>query len=163
MKRVLFVVDVSNVYYTVRNKFGPEKNLDFSRLIVDNLHPDEEKYRAIAYGSEIAGQAKGFKHMLKQFGFEPKYRETKIFTNSDGKEHRKGDVDVIIAMDVVRILDQVDVVVFVTADGDLAPCLEYVKSRGKICRVIGCGISQSLRNETDSCFEIEEGMLKHNA
>lgn len=158
MKRVLMVVDVSNLYFSVMNQFHGRK-LDYTKLL--NCAIDYgEIYRAIAYGAAKGSEADRFKTALRAIGFELKYKEPKVYqTDVPGQEFRKADWDVGIVIDVVRMLPHVDVVVFCTADGDFAPCVEWVNSQGKIAIVIGCSVSRDLRNLAHETIEISNDML----
>lgn len=150
--RALLVMDVSNLYYCVKKQWGNGYKFDYEKFMA-RIGQEVNVVKAIAYGADMDGVASGFKAILNRLGFETKYKEPKIFL-SPGKETRKADWDVGIAMDVARLIDSVDLVIFCTADGDLAPCLEYVRERNKECWVIGSGISYELKNITNYWFEI---------
>jgi uncharacterized LabA/DUF88 family protein len=157
MKRVLVIVDVSNLYYSVSNKFKGQR-LDYAKL-ADHARQYGEIYRAIAYGSAIGDQADKFKAVLRKFGFEPKYKEPKIFGENTADEYRKANWDVGMAMDIVKCAPAVDVVLLCSGDGDFAPCLEWIESQGKIAAVIGCGVSYELKNVCHYWTEIGEEHL----
>jgi uncharacterized LabA/DUF88 family protein len=152
MKRVLVIVDVSNLYYSIKSRFNGQR-LDYAKL-AEYAQGYGEIYRAIAYGSAIGDQADKFKVMLRKFGFEPKFKEPKVFADT-----HKADWDVGMAMDIVKCIQSVDIVVLCTADGDLAPCLEWVESQGKITAVFGCGISYELKQVCHYWTEIMEDHL----
>ncbi len=76
------------------------------------------------------------------------------------KDIRKADWDVGLAIDVVRIVDRVDQVVIGSADGDLAPLVEWVKEQGCRCIVFACNISRELRDVADEVIEIDEALLE---
>ncbi len=156
MKRVLVIVDISNLYYSIGAKFEGRR-LDIAKL-AEYARGYGEIHRAIAYGSAIGDQADKFKVVLRKFGFEPKYKEPKIIGDM-----RKADWDVGMAMDIVKCAASVDVVVLCTGDGDLAPCLQWLESQGKITAVIGCGISYELKNVCHYWSEITEGYLDINS
>ena len=158
MKRVLVVVDASNLYYSVKARFNGGK-VNYEALYQEASRFGEV-YRAIAYGAAIGNEADKFKTVLRKCGFEPKYKEPKVYPGiTPDREFRKADWDVGMAMDIVKCADSVDVVVLCTGDGDLAPCLDWLESRGKICVVIGCGISRDLRSSCHEWVEITERHL----
>jgi uncharacterized LabA/DUF88 family protein len=78
------------------------------------------------------------------------------------KDIRKADWDVGIAMDVVKLADRLDTVVIGSADGDLAPLVEWVTGKGCQCVVLACNISFELRNTTAQCIEINAGLLENS-
>lgn len=163
-KKVLVVVDISNIFYCVKKKFNDK--IDYGKLLDEVVRDNESLHRAIAYGAQIDNDAANFVNFLNQVGFETKYKEPKVVSRIPDprdptrmKEIRKADWDVGMTMDVVKILDQVDVVVFCTADGDMAPCVEYVQSRGKEARVLGCTLSYELKAVCHNCQEIQPHLL----
>lgn len=149
MKKVLIIADVSNLYYSNR----PNK-VDFEK-VYHWCQGYGEIYRAIAYGAAMGAGADAFKSFLRHIGFEPKYKEPKIFVDQEnpGKEYRKADWDVGMAMDIVRMLDNVDIVILCSADGDLAPCIEWIEFKGKQCIVLASGISFELKQ---TCYQWQE-------
>jgi uncharacterized LabA/DUF88 family protein len=155
--KVLFLVDLSNLYYSVKAAF--QSKVDFQKLY-DLAKGDNVIYRAICYGSELNDESRHFKTYLSSCGYEYKYKEPSIFPipNSD-RQNRKADWDVGIAMDAVALCHEVDIVVFATADGDMAPCLDFLKSKGKECVVIGCCISHELKKRV-KCIEISRNLLE---
>lgn len=154
-KKILLVVDVSNLYYCIQKRFGVHRKLNYADFLrVITLNPNEKIYRAIAYGCELNGQALQFKHALTKCGFEYKYKKPKQF-----KTGRKADWDVGITVDVMSQIDQFDIVVFGTADGDFAPCLNYLKKMGKEVRVFAVRISYELKQVADQWAEIPEELI----
>lgn len=160
-RKILVVVDVSNIYYLFKRLY--RGRLDYSKLL-DLISEKGDIYRAIAYGADYSGESRGFRQMLTDCGFEIKYKPIKVYNNvvdGENRQHRKADWDVGIAMDVVTILDNVDTVAYVTGDGDMLPCLQYVKARGKLNYVYGCKISGDLRNFADHCAELGESLMEN--
>ena len=161
-KKALLVFDVSNIYYCLKKHFAGKK-IDLQKFLeaARSSFGDIEIYRAIAYGSDMNNQAADFKQKLRDLDFEVKYKEPKIYPDPTrpGETTRKADWDVDMAMDVVRILQNVDAVIFATADGDLSACLEQVRHEGKLSFVFACNISPELRNIADGWREIEIGHL----
>lgn len=160
-RRILLVADVSNLYYCINSRFNGAR-LDYRRLY-DAAQTQGEIFRAIAYGAEMEGAASKFKTVLQGIGFEINYKEPKIYMNDGGRQTRKADWDVGIAMDIVKILDSVDLVILGTADGDMTPCAEFIKSRGKLVHVFGCGISRELREACHRWVEVDESYLEIKA
>jgi uncharacterized LabA/DUF88 family protein len=164
MKKILLIVDLSNIFYCVRKKFNNKVN--YTKLKNTIPREGEVIHRAIAYGAQMDNGASEFISFMTSIGFETKYKEPKILsryvdarTNQE-REIRRADWDVGMAMDVVKILDQVDVVVFCTADSDMAPCIEYVQFRGKEARVLACAISFELWKCCPNCREIHPDILQ---
>lgn len=121
-----------------------------------------ELVKATAYGAEIRYRAVNFRTALGHMGYEVKYKNPKVFKHEDSdREDRKADWDVGIAIDIIKAVlsDQVDIVVLGSADGDLAPCIEFIVERGIECYVLASGISNELKKVASCCREITEDML----
>lgn len=146
LKSALLIVDVSNLYYCVKKQYGEDKRLDYERFTASVMQSGVDLRKAIAYGAEMNEAAAKFKTVLQRLGFETKYKQPKIYAN-EGKETRKADWDVGMAMDVVRLAKDYDVIIFATADGDLAPCVDYIREvyPEKECWVVACGVSRELK------------------
>lgn len=156
-RKALLIVDVSNLYYCVRKQYGDSQRLDYE-LLIDRLTQEVRITRAIAYGADMNHAASGFKAVLHRLGFETKYKQPKVYPSATlGKETRKADWDVGMAMDVVRLAKDYDIVIFGTADGDLAPCVDYIREQypDKECWVMACGISRELKAACHQWREIQ--------
>ncbi len=72
--------------------------------------------------------------------------------------NKKGDWDVGIAMDIMRLADKLDVVVLVSGDGDFAELLKHVKALGCRAEVVAFGQSSSslLRAEVDTFTDLAQ-------
>jgi len=156
-KRIGVFVDISNIYYCIGKKFDQRK-LDYRRYL-EFLKDMGDIQHAIAYGAQINNEARGFIHCLRQVGFEPKYKTPKDYHNKDNFK-RKADWDVGIAMDIVRLIDRLDLIILGTADGDLTPVVEWAKEKGVEVVVFACGISRELKNVATKYIEIPESMLE---
>jgi uncharacterized LabA/DUF88 family protein len=150
--RIGIFTDVSNLYFCCRDKF--KRKLNYENLL-KHCSRKQNLIRGIAYGIETTDSTP-FKRALSQSGWEVKFRTPKAF--SDGS--KKADQDVNIAMDIVRIIDMVDVIVLCSADGDFAPVLKWCKEKGRLTIVYGCGISHELKEVVDEWHEIDESFLE---
>lgn len=157
--RVLVVADVSNLFFTIKRTFNGLK-LDY-RKFLNVTTKGAKTYRALAYGSKMEEFPRnGFCQALETIGFETRFKVTKTYQNSDGSRAVKADWDVGITVDVISMLNDFDVLILGSADGDMSPLFRYLKEKGKVCRVIGCRISRELRDTADSWEEITEELLE---
>jgi uncharacterized LabA/DUF88 family protein len=86
--------------------------------------------RAIAYAVRSgAGEETGFFDNLTKLGYEVRLKDLQVFVGGA----KKGDWDVGIAMDLIRMAPKLDTIVLVSGDGDFTELVKYVKSQG--CRV----------------------------
>lgn len=137
-RRVGVFIDVQNMYYSARNIYGAKVNFG---AIVSAAVGKQQLIRAIAYTiSTKTGEERPFFEALQNMGIELNTKELLEYDSG----HKKGDWDVGITIDVVRMLDMVDVVVMVSGDGDYCALADYVKSRGRIFHVV------SFRESTSS-------------
>lgn len=128
-RRIGVFIDVQNMYYSARNIYGSKVNFgNIVKAVVGN----QKLVRAIAYTiSTKTGEERPFFEALSSMGLEVKTKELLEYDSG----HKKGDWDVGITIDVVRMLDMLDVVVMVSGDGDYCALAEYVKNHGRIFHV----------------------------
>jgi uncharacterized LabA/DUF88 family protein len=104
-QRVGVFVDVQNMYYSARAIFG--STVHFSAVLREAIG-NRQLIRAMAYVIKSeAPKEQGFFDALEKAGFEIRSKDIQVF--ADGQ--KKGDWDVGIAIDAVKIADRLDVVV----------------------------------------------------
>lgn len=123
-QRVGVFVDIQNMYYSGRALF--DKKVNFKNIL-DQAVSGRDLVRAFAYGitTEEAHEEE-FHSALSSQGFEVKTKPLQTFAGGQ----KKGDWDVGIAVDVLRMEPKVDVAVLVSGDGDFVPLVEFSKERG---------------------------------
>lgn len=121
-QRVGIFIDVQNIYHSSKNLQNSRVNFD--KLIKDLLG-DRQLIRAVAYvvKSETALGEESFFDALEKAGLELRVKDLQIFSSGA----KKADWDVGIAVDAIRIANDLDVVILVTGDGDFVPLVEYLK------------------------------------
>jgi len=152
-QRVAVLVDVQNMYYSARNLFNARIN--FSKLLAVAKH-DRLLVRAIAYVIKTEdNKSSDFFEAVHSAGFEVKEKELQVFY--DG--HLKGDWDLGIAMDAIRLGQKVDSVVLVSGDGDFKPLVNYLQqSLGCLVEVVAFKktANKELIEMADDFTDIEE-------
>jgi uncharacterized LabA/DUF88 family protein len=151
-------VDVCNLYYCLQKKYKNRK-LDYGKYL-EFLQTLGKTVHAIAYGAHVNNEAKPFIIKLKKLGYVPKFKTPKKIRTDTGEIFHKADWDVGMVVDIVDLLDDLDVVVLGTADGDLAPLVEWVKRHNKTVVIFGCRISSDLKACADVCIEIPASLLE---
>lgn len=143
-QRVGVFVDVQNMYYSARNLF--QKKVNFGEILKEAVN-NRQLVRAIAYviKAEVE-QEKSFFEALSKQGFEVRSKDLQTFAGGS----KKGDWDVGLAMDVLKIGSKIDVVVLVSGDGDYVDLIRYVKE------VIGARFEVIAFGETVSGRLLEE-------
>jgi uncharacterized LabA/DUF88 family protein len=155
-QKVLVLFDVQNMYYSAKNIFNAKVNFgEILRLAVGK----RRLIRAIAYviKTEIK-EEESFHKALMNFGIEVKSKDLQTFVGGA----KKGDWDIGIAMDAVRLANKVDTVVLVSGDGDFKDLLSYLKSHGCRAEVIAFAktASKFLKEEADNFTDLESNKRK---
>ena len=136
-QRVGIFIDTQNMYYSARYLF--KRKVDFKH-IVEDATSGRRLIRAMAYVITTKGEeGRPFFDALEKAGIE--LREKDLIEYASG--HKKGDWDVGLTIDVVRMLDMLDVVVIVSGDGDYAPLVQFCQARGRIVELISFGETTS--------------------
>ncbi len=150
-QRVLVLFDVSNLYYSAKHLYNAKVNF---REILKEAVSGRKLVRAIAYAitTEIK-EEELFHKALENIGIEVKTKEIQIFYGGA----KKGDWDIGIAMDAVRLSNKVDTVVLVSGDGDFKDLLHYLKSHG--CRAEAIAFNRTasvfLKETADLFIDLE--------
>lgn len=123
-QRLGVFVDIQNMYYSARALY--DKKVNFKNIL-EQAVDGRDLVRAFAYGitTEEAHEEE-FHSALASQGFEVKTKPLQTFAGGQ----KKGDWDVGIAVDVLRMEPKVDVAVLVSGDGDFIPLVEFAKEKG---------------------------------
>ncbi|OGC46264.1 hypothetical protein A2V49_04655 [candidate division WWE3 bacterium RBG_19FT_COMBO_34_6] len=156
-QRVGVFVDIQNMYYSA-------KNLYFSKVNYANVLKDavaqRRLLRAFAYvvKADISDE-QNFFEALEKIGFEVRVKELQVFLGGA----KKGDWDVGLCMDAVRMLSKIDVLVLVSGDGDYTDLLDYARSQGVRTEVICFGKTGSARlfEEADEVIDMGKSPSKY--
>jgi uncharacterized LabA/DUF88 family protein len=149
-QRVGVLVDVQNMYYSARHLFKSKVN--FAKIL-DTAVNQRQLIRAFAYVIKAdVKEEKNFFSALEKIGYEIKMKDIQVFI--DGS--KKGDWDVGIAMDAMRLASKLDVICLVSGDGDFSELVEYLKSHGCKVEVLAFKktASQKLINCADSFVDL---------
>lgn len=145
-QRVGIFVDVQNLYHSAKNLY--QGRVNYAELMKHLVGP-RQLVRALAYvvksegvepqrgahvpvvsasaaaaqESSSAASESSFFEALEKSGFELRMKDLQIYAGG----MKKGDWDVGIAVDAIRMSDMLDVVIIVTGDGDFVPLVNYLK------------------------------------
>lgn len=150
-QRVGIFMDVSNMYHSARNLFTSRVNFG---KVLEQATADRRLIHATAYVIKTASpEEQPFLEALEKAGFTVKMKDLQVF--SDGS--KKGDWDVGMAVDTIKMSSKLDVVVLVTGDGDFVPLITYLReSQGCRVEVMGFGASASgkLKEAADEFLDL---------
>lgn len=139
-QRIGVFVDIQNMYYSARAIHSKKVNF---RQVLEAGVAGRQLVRAIAYGITTEEAHEGeFHEALAKQGFEVKTKPLQTFIGGQ----KKGDWDIGIAMDILRLEPKIDVAVLVCGDGDFVPLVTYAKEHGLRLEVM------SFRESTSSAL-----------
>lgn len=138
-QRIAILIDVQNLYHSAKNLYRARVN--FKNLVLEAT-AGRQLIRAIAYvaKSDEPGEASFF-DALEKAGIEVRVKDLQVYP--DGT--KKGDWDVGLAVDAVRLSSNIDTIVLISGDGDFIALVEYLKALGKHVEIMGFGKTSSFR------------------
>jgi len=121
-QRVGVFVDGSNMYHSSKALY--QTNVNFGKIL-EQAVAGRRLVRAISYVIRSSGsEEQSFFDALEKQGFEVKSKDLQIFSSGA----KKGDWDVGIAIDTIKLASHLDTVVLVSGDGDFATLVDYLRS-----------------------------------
>lgn len=156
-QRVGVFVDIQNLYYSARVLYN--KKVNFKNVLEAGVS-GRKLIRAMAYGIRtLEGSEEKFLDALGTAGFEVKTKDLQVFPGGA----KKGDWDVGIAVDAIKMSKSLDVIVLVSGDGDYIPMMEYIQNTTG-CRVEVIAFAESssktLQEEADDFINMSENKRK---
>ncbi len=137
-QRVAVLIDAQNLYHSAKNLYNAKVNF---KNVLEEAVAGRHLVRAIAYViATEAGDEANFFDALTKIGIETKTKDLQVFYGGT----KKGDWDVGLAVDAIRLANKVDAVILATGDGDFEPLIGYLKNSTQV-EVISFGKSTSSR------------------
>jgi len=155
-QRVGVFVDVQNLYYSARNIYNSRINFN---EVLKTAVGDRQLIRAIAYVIRAdMPEEHTFFDALDKAGFEVKAKDLQTYYGG----YQKGDWDVGIAVDIIKMLQKLDVVVLCCGDGDFVPLVEYLQISGQLVEVAAFGKSTSgkIKELADNFIDFDQNPKK---
>ncbi|MBU0758395.1 MAG: NYN domain-containing protein [Nanoarchaeota archaeon] len=155
-QRVGVFIDVQNMYYSAKQLYHQKVNY---ASILKTAVNGRELVRAITYVIKAdVREENDFFEALEKIGYEVRSKDLQIFFGGA----KKGDWDVGIAMDIMRLAAKLDVVVLVSGDGDFKDLIEHVKALGCRGEVMAFGktASSRLKEVCDKFIDMENNKGK---
>lgn len=156
-QRVGIFIDTQNLYHSAKNIYGAKVNFD--QVLKEGLS-GRSLTRAVAYViTTESGEEKGFFDALEKIGIETKTKNLQIFAGGA----KKGDWDVGLAVDAIKLAPKLDAVILVTGDGDFVPLVEFLKNVGCQVEVASFGKSTSARliEAADDFIDLDKNPRKY--
>ena len=156
-QRVGVFIDTANLYHSAKNLY--KRKVNFGAVLKEAI-AGRKLVRAIAYViTSEGGDEKNFFNALTKLGIETRTKDLQIFSGGA----KKGDWDVGIAVDAIKMAPKLDAIVLVAGDGDFIPLIEYLQSQSMVqVEVVSFGKSTSskLREAADDFLDLSENKKK---
>ncbi len=157
-QRVGVFVDTQNLYHSARNLYNARVNFG---AVLKEIVAGRKLVRAVAYViATEAGDEKNFFEALTKLGIETKTKDLQVFNTGT----KKGDWDVGLTVDVMKMANRLDAVIIVSGDGDFIPLVEYMKNHtGTQVEIASFGKSTSgkLREAADDFIDLSLNPRKY--
>lgn len=157
-QRVGVFIDTANLYHSAKNLY--KRKVNFGAVLKEAL-AGRRLVRCIAYViTSEGGDEKNFFNALTKLGIETRTKDLQIFSGGA----KKGDWDVGIAVEAIKMAPKLDAVVLVAGDGDFVPLIEYLQSQSGVqVEVVSFGKSTSgrLKEAADDFLDLSENPQKY--
>ena len=109
--------------------------------------------------AQESGEEKNFFEALTKLGIETKTKDLQIFHTGT----KKGDWDVGLTVDAIKMAPRLDSVVIISGDGDFIPLVEYLQTMGVQVEVVSFSQSTSsnLRDVVDDFVDLSANPKKY--
>ena len=129
-QRVGVFVDVQNMYHSAKNLYKTKVNF---KEVLKVAVAGRKLILALAYVIKSqSSEEQNFFEALDKQGFEIRIKDLQIFAGGA----KKGDWDVGIAIDMIKMSENVDVLILVSGDGDFTPVVEYIQNHGRLVEIL---------------------------
>ncbi len=157
-QRVGVFIDTQNLYHSARNLYNARVNFG---AVLKEAVAGRKLVRAVAYViTTESGDEKNFFEALTKLGIETKTKDLQVFHTGT----KKGDWDVGLTVDVMKMANRLDAVIIVSGDGDFVPLVEYMKNHtGTQVEIASFGKSTSskLREAADDFIDLSLNPKKY--
>lgn len=146
--RVAMFVDGANYFY-MQKKLGwyidAKKMMDYCRTLGDL----EDAYYYIGTDAPMEAQQQAYLDVLINIGYSLITKQIKtIYDPEAGKSKQKANLDIEIVLDMFNTIDNYDMAVLISGDGDFERALQLLRARGKKFKVISTAgmVAKEIRN-----------------
>lgn len=121
LERIAILVDVQNIYYTVKTTFNCHFDyFNFWSLVTKKRDLVDARAYAIDRNDT---QQMNFQRILRDIGFQVKLKP--YINRADGSS--KGDWDVGLTLDAISLAPKIDTLVLASGDGDFSLLIDKLK------------------------------------
>ena len=131
-----------------------------SRITIVAPGTEETVNKMISQLQRIVPVKRAANVTFEKQGIETRSKELQVFAGGA----KKGDWDVGIAVDAIRLSTKLDTIIIVSGDGDFVPLVEFLKNHAG-CQVevmsFGKSSSQKLVESCDEFFDLDKNPRKY--
>ncbi len=161
-ERIALFIDGANLYATAKS-LGFD--IDYKRLL--NVFRNEGNliralyYTALAEDQEYSS-IRPLIDWLDYNGYTMVTKPTKEFTDATGRRKIKGNMDIELAVDAMRLADSLDHIVLFSGDGDFRSLVAALQQKGKRVSVVSTlqtqppMVADELRRQADQFVDIAD-------
>jgi len=161
-ERLALFIDGANLYSAAKTL---NVDVDYRRLLSE-FKKKGRLLRAYYYTALIENEEyspiRPLVDWLQYNGFNVVTKPAKEFTDANGKRRIKGDMDVEIAVEALRLADRLDHIVLFSGDGDLTVLVTALQEKGVRVSVVSSVktqppmISDDLRRAADNFIDLSD-------
>ena len=146
--RVAVFVDGANYFYMQKSlgwRIDALKLLEYCA----GFGEIADAYYYIGIDAPPEAQQQAYLHALTNMGYALVTKHIKTIYDSDSRESRqKANLDIEIVLDMFNTIDNYDMAVLISGDGDFERALQLLKARGKKFKVISTSgmVAREIRN-----------------
>lgn len=161
-ERIALFIDGANLYATSK---ALGFDIDYKRLLA-YFRQRAQLVRALYYTALAEDQEyssiRPLIDWLDYNGYTMVTKPTKEFTDSTGRRKVKGNMDIELAVDAMRLADTLDHIVLFSGDGDFRGLVAALQQKGKRVSVLSTlqtqppMIADELRRQADQFFDLAD-------
>jgi uncharacterized LabA/DUF88 family protein len=161
-ERVALFIDGANLYATAK---ALGFDIDYKRLLT-LFRQKAQLIRALYYTALIEDQEyssiRPLVDWLDYNGYTMVTKPTKEFTDSMGRRKIKGNMDIELAVDAMRLSENLDHIVLFSGDGDFRSLVAALQQKGKRVSVISTlqtqppMVADELRRQADQFIDLAD-------
>lgn len=161
-ERVALFIDGANLYATSKS-LGFD--IDYKRLLAyfrQKCHLVRALYYTALAEDQEYSSIRPLIDWLDYNGYTMVTKPTKEFTDATGRRKIKGNMDIELAVDAMRLSDNLDHIVLFSGDGDFRPLVHALQQRGKRVSVVSTlhtqppMVSDDLRRQADQFIDLSD-------
>ncbi|OYW55376.1 MAG: NYN domain-containing protein [Hyphomicrobium sp. 32-62-53] len=161
-ERVALFIDGANLYATSK---ALGFDIDYKRLLTHfrgKCHLVRALYYTALAEDQEYSSIRPLIDWLDYNGFTMVTKPTREFTDASGRRKIKGNMDIDLAVDAMRLADTLDHIVIFSGDGDFRPLVVALQQRGKRVSVVSTlqtqqpMVADELRRQSDQFIDLAD-------